>query len=253
MSDAVSVLNMVRSVRPEAAGRCIPAEGAFNVRDLGGFETEDGRRVRRNLVFRSDDLSGLAPGGLAALAECGIRTVVDFRGGEEVELAPNRLPATVTRQIRLPIEPGSILALADLTCESGPALMCELYRALARTAQEMYWEFFRLLSNPGNAPLLFHCSAGKDRTGFAAALFLASLGVSREEIFDDYLLSAVFVEAKYRSAVEADSRYGPVFTVRREYLEAAFEVIGREFGGVHCFLVRRLGVDLARMRALYTD
>ena len=68
MSDAVSVLNMVRSVRPEAAGRCIPAEGAFNVRDLGGFETEDGRRVRRNLVFRSDDLSGLAPGGLAALA-----------------------------------------------------------------------------------------------------------------------------------------------------------------------------------------
>ena len=124
MSDAVSVLNMVRSVRPEAAGRCIPAEGAFNVRDLGGFETEDGRRVRRNLVFRSDDLSGLAPDGLAALAECGIRTVVDFRGGEEVELAPNRLPATVTRQIRLPIEPGSILALADLTCESGPALMC---------------------------------------------------------------------------------------------------------------------------------
>ncbi|MBS1368886.1 MAG: tyrosine-protein phosphatase [Lentisphaeria bacterium] len=235
------------------AGTLIAAEGTFNVRDLGGFEAAGGRKVKRRMVFRSDDLSGLSGRGKAVLEACGIRTVVDFRGGDEVRTAPNRLPGTVDRVVQLPIEPGNVLELARLTCETGPQMMCELYRVLARSAQEMYWEFFRLLSNPENAPLLFHCSAGKDRTGFAAALFLLSLGVERETVFRDYLLSARFVKEKYRNAVEADGRFAPVYTVRREYLEAAFEVIDDEFGGVESFLRNRLGVDIELMRKLCTE
>ena len=231
----------------------VAAEGTYNVRDLGGLEIEPGRTVKRAVVFRADDLSGLTPRGKAELEARGIRTVIDFRGDEEVRLAPNRLPATVRRSVRLPIEPGNVLELARLTCETAPGMMCELYRVLARDAQEMYWEFFRLLSNPGHAPLLFHCSAGKDRTGFAAALFLLSLGASRETVLRDYLLSARFVREKYRNAVEADERFASIYTVRPEYLAAAFEVIDHEFGGVERYLHASLGVDTALMRELYTE
>ena len=231
----------------------IAVDGMFNLRDIGGVETVPGRRVRLGKVFRSDDLSGLTSRGKSALEERGIRTIVDFRGNEEVCLAPNRLPGTVRRTVRLPIEPGNVLELARLTCENAPEMMCELYRALARDAQEMYWEFFRLLSNPENAPLLFHCSAGKDRTGFAAALFLLSLGASRETVLRDYLLSARLIREKYRSAIEADKRFASIYTVRPEYLDAAFEVIDGEFGGVEQYLRNNLGVDAPRMQELYTE
>ncbi|WP_294478228.1 tyrosine-protein phosphatase [uncultured Victivallis sp.] len=231
----------------------ITVAGMFNVRDFGGLETVPGRRIKPGRVFRSDDLSGLTSRGKAALEERGIRTVVDFRGDDEVRLAPDRLPDTVQRTVRLPIEPGNVLELTRLTCETAPEMMCELYRVLARDAQEMYWEFFRLLSNPENSPLLFHCSAGKDRTGFAAALFLLSLGAPRETVRQDYLLSARLVREKYRSAIEADERFASIYTVRPEYLAAAFEVIDREFGGTEHYLRNCLGIDTALMRELYTQ
>lgn len=237
----------------QPTGILIAAEGTYNVRDLGGLEIGPGRTVKRAVVFRSDDLSGLSARGKAALEERGIRTVVDFRGDDEVRLAPDRLPDTVQRTVRLPIEPGNVLELTRLTCETAPEMMCELYRVLARDAQEMYWEFFRLLSNPENSPLLFHCSAGKDRTGFAAALFLLSLGAPRETVRQDYLLSARLVREKYRSAIEADERFASIYTVRPEYLAAAFEVIDREFGGTEHYLRNCLGIDTALMRELYTQ
>lgn len=241
------------SLSGEGFGIRIAAEGTFNVRDLGGLKTLPGRKVKRGLFFRSDDLSTLTRRGKAALEAHGIRTIVDFRGDEEVRLAPNRLPATVQRSVWLPIEPGNVLELVRLTSETAPEMMCELYRVLARDAQQMYWEFFRLLSNPENAPLLFHCSAGKDRTGFAAALFLLSLGASRETVERDYLLSAGFVREKYRNAVEADERFASIYTVRPEYLAAAFEVIDTEFGGTENYLRNCLGVDAARMQELYSE
>lgn len=240
------------SAAADGAGVVVPAEGMFNLRDLGGFAAAAGKRVKPEMIYRSDDLSGLTAIGMAALAERKIRTVVDFRGGDEIQLAPNRIPPTVTRVVRLPIEPGNVIEISRLTPETGPEMMCGLYRVLAKEAQETYRELFRLLADSGNLPLLFHCSAGKDRTGFAAALFLLSLGVSRRDVFLDYLRSADLVREKYREAIVADARYEAVYTVRRSYLEAALEVVDRDFGGVELFLTDRLGVDLARMRSLYT-
>ncbi len=241
------------AVSADGAGSVIAAEGMFNLRDLGGFAVAGGRRVKRGRIYRSDDLSGLTESGQAVLSARKIRTVVDFRGCEEVALAPNRIPPAVARQVRLPIEPGNVIVLGRLTPETAPEMMCELYRVLARESQEAYRELFALLADSGNAPLLFHCSAGKDRTGFAAALFLLSLGVPRQAVFDDYLRSAELVREKYRRAIEDDARYAAVYTVRSSYLEAAFEVIDREYGGCDVFLTRRLGVDLSLMRSLYTE
>jgi len=235
------------------AGRLIAVEGTCNLRDLGGFPGSDGRRVKSHMVYRSDDLSGLTESGEVALAARKIRTVIDFRGGEEITLAPNRIPPTVSQVIQLPIDPGNVLEYERMTPENGPEMMRGLYRVLARQAQAIYREFFRLLTDSGNVPLLFHCSAGKDRTGFAAALFLLGLGVPRPAVLADYLRSGDLVREKYRKVVEANPLCEAMYTVQSSYLEAAFEVIDREYGGPAAFLTDRLGVDLDRLRSLYLD
>ncbi len=237
----------------ESIDTLIPAEGMYNLRDLGGFAAAGGKKVRQGAVYRSDDLSALTASGLKTLADRNIRTVIDFRGDEEVRHAPNRLPATVTNEIRLAIEPGNMMHLSEFPAAFGPAEMCELYRNLARKTPVFYAGFFRLLSTPGNAPLLFHCSAGKDRTGAAAALLLSALGVSQEDIFADYLRSAEPARKKYRAYIARNSAFEAAFTVASSYLEAFFETIDRDFGGVTEFLTRNLGADLGQLRSLYTE
>jgi protein-tyrosine phosphatase len=93
------------------------------------------------------------------------------------------------------------------------------------------------------------CDAGKDRAGFAAAMFLSALGIDKETIIQDYLLSGIYVEEKYASYVNL----APVFTVYREYIEAAFDTIDKEYGGIDSYLSNELGVDLELMRGIYVE
>jgi Protein tyrosine/serine phosphatase len=109
------------------------------------------------------------------------------------------------------------------------------------------------LMSEENTPLLFHCSAGKDRAGFGAALFLASLGVDRKIIIDDYLLTNKYLKDKYSDIVAQMPVLKPLFEVRKEYILAAFEVIDNEYGGIDSYLTNQLGVNLKRMRELYTE
>jgi Protein tyrosine/serine phosphatase len=112
--------------------------------------------------------------------------------------------------------------------------------------------FFQTLANPANAPLLFNCSAGKDRTGIAAALVLSTLGVDRETVFTDYLLSEVHLKEKYKSQIEEDPASEPFFTVQRNFLEAAFDEIDTRYGGMESYLRKQLKVDTELLRELYT-
>jgi protein-tyrosine phosphatase len=107
--------------------------------------------------------------------------------------------------------------------------------------------------NENNTPLLFHCSAGKDRTGFASALFLASLGVDKETIIQDYLLSKKQVEEKYAGFVAENPVLEPLMTVKREYIEAALDLIDKEYGGMENYLTHYLQVDTLKMRKIYTE
>ena len=116
--------------------------------------------------------------------------------------------------------------------------------------QDVYKEFFSILSEKENAPLLFHCSAGKDRTGIAAALLLSALGVDRETVTEDYMLSAEHITKKYEFITREHPELKPLTTVRKEYLETAFRVIDEEFGGIERYLIDNLEVDLDK---LYTE
>lgn len=233
--------------------RIVPLEGTVNFRDMGGYTTTDGRTVKSGLVYRGGDLDNLTDADLELLAGLGLKTIVDFRSHEEVEAAPDRLPSTITNVHHLVVDPGSIFTLTEVNAETGPDLMRKLNVVLVNDAKAQYAEFFRVLADTGQAPLLFHCSAGKDRTGYAAALFLAALGVDRETIFDDYMVSAPYAEAKYSGLLRKYPELLPVITVRREYLAAAFEEMDRAYGGVENYLIQELKADPDLLRDLFTE
>ncbi len=175
---------------PEAAPPyTIPLEGASNLRDLGGYRTADGQVVRRGLLFRSAALAKLTAGDLDVVASLGLRTICDFRGVEESARARTLVPHV--RIVPLPIEPTvgaglrDILATQEATGEALHAVLERAYAAYALSSDAQYRRLLGLVLE-GGIPLLFHCSAGKDRTGFAAAMILTALGVPWETVVADF-------------------------------------------------------------------
>lgn len=238
------------------AERLLPMDGGWNVRDLGGLETQDGRRTAWGKLIRADGLNGLSDADLTYLASVPLNTVVDFRNEHEAAKSPDRLPPSVTRSLHLAITLGRLDAgnpKAIFAKPIGDEFMKELNRTLALdpTIQTAYREFFRQVQNEESLPLLFHCSAGKDRTGFAAALILLSLGVDRVTVVADYMASERYLTGKYDKLMEKYPEHAALFMVKPSYLEAGLDAIEKEFGTVERYLTEVLGVDLALMRALF--
>lgn len=232
-------------------------QGASNFRDLGGHTGSDGRRVRHGLVYRSDHLAGLTPDDHRVLSPLGITHSLDFRGQAERAALPSLLPGATA--VTLGIEPTvvvrvkALLAAGHIPSEAETvALMVQTYQSFARDAVSTYARFFQhLVEQP--SPVVFHCTAGKDRTGFAAALLLSALGADRDAIMADYLLT----NQLYRRSplVPAD---GPahvvnvLWQVQPAFLEAAFNTVAREFGGMDRYLQGPIGLRpqaMARLRA----
>jgi protein-tyrosine phosphatase len=232
------------------AERRLPMEGGWNVRDLGGFAGAGGQRTLWGKILRADDLKNLTPADQAYLASLPLRTVLDFRLEEEAVLFPDLLPATVRRRLTRPILAGGRNpAAAAFSGDEADAFMMDIYRYLVLDERPLavYRELFHLLQWEEDAPpLLFHCSAGKDRTGVAAALVLFSLGVSPETVLRDYLASHWCLAGKYPSSAG-------IFSVREIYLQAALEAIARVHGSLGGYLEKVLGVDQDRMRRLYLE
>lgn len=233
--------------------RLLPLEGAYNVRDLGGYPAADKKTVKWRKVIRSGDLNLLTNKSLSYLDAIPLRVFVDFRGADEIETAPDKTPRSLEKQLFLPIETASVTGFGRVTPDLAETILVEANKHFVRNSQDTYKAFFRLLMDEENTPLLFHCSAGKDRTGFAAAMFLASLGVDRDTIVADYLLTNECLKDKYASIVLRMPVLKPLFEVREEYIRAVFEVIDNEYGGTECYLINQLQVDLKKMRTIYTE
>jgi protein-tyrosine phosphatase len=232
--------------------RAIALIGASNVRDLGGWPAQGGR-VRFGCVYRAAALSGLTPEDARTLSALGIRTVCDLRGRAERTAAPSRLDSIATQS--LPIEPSvgaslrDILATRAATGEDVLSLLHKAYTAYALDWAHCYRAIFDLLLRD-EAPLLFHCSAGKDRTGFGAALILTALGVSREAVMADYLASNRLWrgETDIAAGLPRDIA-AKLLLVHAALLETAFAAIESE-GGYDRYAEQRLGLDAARRQRL---
>ncbi|MBL8341478.1 MAG: tyrosine-protein phosphatase [Rubrivivax sp.] len=240
---------------PAAPPRVIALGGASNFRDLGGYVGRDGRRLRWRRLFRSDHLGGLSAEDHAVLAQLGVRAALDFRGVEERAAAPYVVPGLA--QHALSIEPTVVQRMQEV--ESGgreltgaivEGLMRELYRRMVKHQAPRFREFFgHLLRAEG--PLVFHCTAGKDRTGVAAALFLLALGVPRDSVFADYLLT----NEVYRPPWAPRPGIAPevlraLWGVQESYLATVFDVIDAEPGGAQAYLRRQIGLDDEAVQAL---
>lgn len=229
--------------------------GLYNFRDLGGIAVAGGE-VKSGLLYRSDDLSELSRSDLDKLAAHNLTTVIDFRGIGEASVTPDRYPNTVKNRISLPIEAGKVVgryADNNLNQRGSMGMMISVYRALVNDFKEVYREFFHIVSQPDNAPLLFHCTAGKDRTGVAAALLLSALGADRDAIEHDYLISRQNMASKFRLGSDYDSDIEPLYSVYPEFLQAAYQVIDNQYGGMVAYLKETLDVDQELLKTMYVQ
>ncbi len=241
-------------------------EGAPNFRDLGGYETEAGGRVRWGLLFRSSHLGRLTERGREQLLRLGIRTVCDFRTAAEAERMPARFPQPgEARLVHLPIQHGDFEPTAayerilkgdvDWISEE---FMVEGYIESLEQDSALWRRFFALAAAPENRPLLFHCTGGKDRTGAAAALLLLALGVPEETVIADYGLSDGF-NAEVRQAMYAQltrlgidlKRVAPYFTAPESRIRSLLAYIAQKYGSASGYLTGRAGIPgetIARLR-----
>lgn len=236
--------------------RVLPLQGTSNFRDLGGYAGRDGRPVRWRRLFRSAHLGGLTAADQALLAPLGLARTFDFRGVAEREATPYRLPGVV--QHALSIEPSvlqGLHALRDagqaLTGARASALMGELYRDLVNRQSQRFAEMFEHLLQ-ADTPVVMHCTAGKDRTGIAAALVLLALGVARSTVRQDFLLTRQVFRPPPAPATGAlpDEVHQVLWQVEAAWLDGALAVVDAEHGGVDNYLHQRLGLGRSGLNAL---
>lgn len=244
------------------ANREIDVPGVKNFRDLGGLIGENGKRVRRGLVFRSAKLDKITPEGEAVLDRLGIRTIVDFRSPGEQRRNPTRYERGNVLQICLPVFKDTPEGYFEerltpgLTPQGALALMEAANRSFARERCEAFRDFFELFNDEKNFPLVFHCTGGKDRTGFAAAMIYSALSVSDADIRADFLLSQKNTIPRTERSVHRFLEIVPaetldvLLTVFPQFLDAALNEINNAWGTRERFLRDALGLTPERAERL---
>jgi protein-tyrosine phosphatase len=259
-----------------AQPRSLGLVGAPNARDLGGLPVTDGRTVRSGLLYRAPALGRLTDQDVARLGACGLTDLLDLRHGSEIEVAPpDRLPAG-PQVAHIPIfDPAhpvftyvsavllghDLSAYAELSAEGTPGAMLAIYRWFVESPAgrvAFATAVGRIVDATG--PLLYHCSAGKDRTGWLSAIVLSALGADRDTIHADYELTnevSASVNEAILSAITmargVDSELlRPVLIAAPEYLDEAFAAVDRQYGSMERYLRDGLGLDdesIARLRS----
>jgi protein-tyrosine phosphatase len=246
---------------PDAPARHLNLAGASNFRDLGGYPAKDGRVVRWRQIFRSNHLGHLTEADIEALRPLGLKSAFDFRGIEErvaaicglAEIAVHSLPIepTVVAALRARLAGGVPLSSADAL-----EVMRESYRNYVRYNTPSFRALFAHLLED-RAPLVIHCTAGKDRTGFACALILHSLGVPHDLIAEDYLLTNRFYRRDPRASSDLPEDVKRVLaSVEASFLAAGFDAISADYGDLENYFGDALGLgprERATLEARYLD
>ena len=260
-------MNNVRAYAPSSTlltpaadpARSIVLTGASNFRDLGGYAGHDGRALKWRHLFRADHLASLSPSDQQVLANLGITRSADFRGQSERTAQAYALPGVATHM--LGIEPTVIHRALELQrsghvldAAQAVGLMQDTYRGFVSDNAPRFAELFNLLLE-SDAPIVFHCTAGKDRTGFAAALILLALGVRRDVVMQDYLLTNTLYRRPVGLANAApDEVLQVLWRVQEDFLETALHGVEVGYGGIDSYLENVLGINAAarkKLAALY--
>lgn len=221
--------------------RSIQLEGAFNMRDLGGVQTVDGREVRYGKLFRADALHLLTDADIELLSPLSIATVIDLRLDYEIERTGKaRLAECGARYVHLPFMGDQIEPMAP---QDFPPTMGEAYVMMLKSCAVRLSEIIELMVKESSMPVVFHCAGGKDRTGITAAMIYLLLGVDHETIAADYALTQLALEKiNARNPIsmypEAQGFPAAFFTAAAESMSGFVELVDQELGGAEQYLVQ---------------
>uniref|UniRef100_A0AAU2JKL0 Tyrosine-protein phosphatase n=1 Tax=Streptomyces sp. NBC_00049 TaxID=2903617 RepID=A0AAU2JKL0_9ACTN len=255
--------------QPAETIRQIPLQGAVNFRDLGGYRTWTGGQVRQGLVYRSDALSKLTDTDISTVAGLGLTKAVDFRIPMELQYdGADRLPAGLTATARPVSDLGLYGTLVGAIGSGDPATqeqmlgggraeayMRDIYRTFV-TSPENRAQFaatLREIADGGQGPLLYHCTSGKDRTGWMSYVLLRALAVPEDTAERDYLATNTFraaYDARVRAGLKQSGRMQnpdlliPLQEVRQDYLDSAISQMEADYGSFYDYLTDGLGLDL---------
>ena len=252
----------------DAPKRLLHLAGAFNVRDIGGYQTADGQKVRWGQVYRAGTLSNLTDEGLAQLSQLGVQNICDLRTTHEAETQPARLPDAI-RYNHIPLhQQGEGRGRILFTVTTRPHRISDLIvygyiTLMIEKRAHLLADIISRIADPANRPILLHCTAGKDRTGLTIALLLALLGVPDDTILADFSLSNLFYE-EVRQTIQKDAERLAVFGIRAgnlrpllvadpATLRVALAYVRRRYGSVEEYVRGRGGLDAATIQQLRAE
>jgi protein-tyrosine phosphatase len=265
---------IVKPISDPNKNRLLSFSGAKNFRDLGGYQTADGRTVRWERLYRSDSLHKLNAADIRRLSALNIHRVIDFRSQEESQREPDRLPREWSdRLLEIPILDSTTKATQESRREFLKNLknidplqyMHQMNVELATKFTPEMKQFVGEILAANGRPVLFHCAAGKDRTGFAAAILLRALGVPQDVVLHDYQLTNQYLQKGYAMALTMmrlvkgkafSVAIGKFMEAHPEYLGSGFESIDLQYGSFDGYLSEGLGLtkhDIESLAALYLE
>ncbi|MGA4787811.1 tyrosine-protein phosphatase [Nocardia sp. AB354] len=248
---------------------------APNARDIGGYPTQHGGgKIRFGLVYRSDALNRLTPADQQKLASLQIGKAIDFRSPNEMKAAPDQLPSSIPYSAQSVWDPNNdFYLMVSSIIAGGPQvqqdklgdgkaaqIMRDYYRWLVTdgSARAQFASALKEIANSPNA-VLYHCTSGKDRTGWMTAILMSALDVPKGQIYKDYLASNDYLAASNKAQMDAlvqrglvtdPSLFEPILGVQADYLDASFDQVQQSYGSFDRFLSDGLGVDSATVDAL---
>jgi protein-tyrosine phosphatase len=247
------------------AERFLPLESVNNFRDIGGYETEDGHTVHWGKVFRSGNLCRLNPRDMDYLENLGIKQVFDLRTTETMEKHPNRLPPSASLH-------HSAVYEQEFNQEVFPALLFRRHKLgeilgsgyikWLDSGASAFGQLFDQIANPDNLPLVFHCTAGKDRTGIAAALLYALLGVPNETIIADYTLTNQVFKKLYQEFIESErgrrlgippSDIKIMLAANPNWIDTTLNTVRSKYGSASGYLREAAGISQGTIDAIRTS
>lgn len=271
--------------------RILPVKGMYNVRDLGGYPTRDGRHVKWGMLYRGDHLYNIKEEGIPYLQQLDFNSIVDFRNEQETEKFPNNTGGKEIPQYHF-VPDGHIAAFAGSLQNEEAAWSHERQLEMAKEqvkkdknlaansmiqqqiefvhtpfSRQAYKNTLELMAKADALPLYFHCKGGKDRTGFAAMLIFGILGVEDDWILYDYLLTNRAREKKnqrylenFRKMAGGDEEVAQylfsIFDTRKEYLQAAITEIREQYGDILNYVTKELGIaeeTIQTLQSLYLE
>ena len=251
-------------------GREIHLEGTSNTRDIGGYQTSDGRTLRWGQISRSENLSRLTASDFQKLEEMGLKTVIDLRTDREHKQSPTVwLGDNPPRFFHFPVGDAhndwfnaqrKLMKRNRFTEAKSLEHMVEGYRMIAEVGPPSYQKLMDVVLDQSNWPVLIHCNAGKDRAGIAVTLILEAMGVDRETIMEEFLLTneisrtkekAIFLSKERNTSGRSPSAkaWFPIVGVQAEMLEAFYASVDEQYGSIDAFLTE-IGVDQDARNAL---